>query len=195
MEALATEHELTSVLRAAREGDPDAFEELYQATILELKSWVAYHCYRWDMVEDCLQQTYISAYHALADFDMDRPVLPWLKGIARHHIGKYIRSQQRVQNREHQAFLMQQQERLTIIEDQMSDDQDIAPRLSDCLSRMGEHLRDLIWQRYVEQKSVQQIAEVAGKTANALSVVLHRARRALKNCVAQSDASVSEHHE
>lgn len=109
---VATDTELVDAVYAVQTGDSQAFETIYEQTIIEMKSWVAYHCHNWDMVEECLQQTYIAAYHSLPGFDPERPLLPWLKGIARHQIGKYLRSQQRQQNREHQAFLHTQQQRL-----------------------------------------------------------------------------------
>ena len=179
--------QLTSAIMAARDGDDQAFEVIYRETVLELKSWIAYHSYHWDMIEECLQQTYIAAFHGLPTFELDRPLIPWLKGIARHQIGKYLRSQQRLKQREHQAFLQQQQIRLDQDDPLLAEEQGISDRLSQCLQKLNQRLRGLVWRRYVDRASVNEIAESEGKTVNALNVLFFRTRRSLQQCVENAE--------
>ena len=175
--------ELAEVVSQVKNGDRAAYDDIYRGTILELKAWVAYRCHSWDMVEECLQRTYITAYHQLDRFDASRPLMPWLKGVARNEIGKYLREHGRRSKRDLKAFLQAQEDRNHDTTLLLDDQQELAPQLADCLSRLGESLRTMIWRRYVEEKSVKDIATELGRTSNSLSVALHRARGALRSCL------------
>jgi RNA polymerase sigma-70 factor (ECF subfamily) len=183
--AETTSQELAEVITQVKNGDRSAYDEVYRGTILELKAWVAYRCHSWDMVEECLQRTYITAYRQLERFDESKPLVPWLKGIARNEIGKYLRENGRRSQRDLKAFLDAQVDRNDQEDLLLDDNQELAPQLADCLSRLGESLRTMIWRRYVEEKSVKDIATELGRTSNSLSVALHRARGALRTCLSK----------
>lgn len=55
--------------------------------------------------------------------------------------------------------------------------------LSRCLDELTERSRSIVLLREVEGQSEKRIAEKLGSTANAVCVALHRARKALRECV------------
>ena len=179
--------DLANTVRSVQDGNRKDYDDIYQATIMEMKGWMAYRCHSWDMVEECLQRTYITAYKNIQSFDADKQLLPWLKGIARNEVGKYLRESARRSNRDHKAFLKQQADAI-MASGPIDDDKELTPQLAECLSRLGESLRTMIWRRYVEEKAVKDIATELGRTCNALSVSLHRARGALKKCPSKGAA-------
>lgn len=178
---VATDEPQHSLASRARSGSRDAFDALYHATVSDLKAFIAYRSHRWDMIEECLQNTYITAYRQLDRFDPERPFAAWLKGIARNEIGKYLRRLHISSKGGERALLDTQLARVGSSDDE---DEDLSSRLAHCLQRLGEGTRSLIWQRYVEERPVQSMAERAQRTANAISVSLHRARSALRKCIA-----------
>src|SRR5690348_10433707 len=79
MEALDTE---AAALRAARDGDPDAFPRLVEPFRREL----LVHCYRilgsLDDAEDLLQETLLRAWRSIAGFEGRASLRSWLYKIA-----------------------------------------------------------------------------------------------------------------
>lgn len=61
--------------------------------------------------------------------------------------------------------------------------------LKRCLDRLDRRSRDLVVERYQEAISVKNIAESRGKTANAISLMLHRIREDLGRCIRTQVAS------
>lgn len=61
--------------------------------------------------------------------------------------------------------------------------------LVECLGAMPQAQRELVRLRYSENASVQTLARQMGKSANAVSKVLHRARMSLLECVKQKLAA------
>ena len=55
--------------------------------------------------------------------------------------------------------------------------------LGHCLAKLPDHLHDVVTMKYVNNLSVQRIAEQIGRSANAVRILLCRARRALAECL------------
>lgn len=165
------------------DGDEAAFEAVYRRTSDELRAWIAFRCYRLEMVDECLQRTYITAYRHRQRYRPGASLTAWLKGIARNEIGKFLREGRRV--------IASRQVPLECVlaaddagVDAGDDDSAVLERLRQCLGRLGERTRDLVWRRYAEGASVQGLAAEQRRQAGAVSVALHRARRALLDCLA-----------
>lgn len=67
-----------------REGDPDAFAELYAATYDMLYRSVYSFLRNPDDVHDALQEIYISVYKNIGSLKLDRLLLPWMLQITYH---------------------------------------------------------------------------------------------------------------
>lgn len=67
-----------------REGDPDAFAELYNATYDTL--WRSVCCFfrQPDDIRDAMQEIYMSVYKNIGSLKLDRLLLPWMRQIAYH---------------------------------------------------------------------------------------------------------------
>jgi RNA polymerase sigma factor (sigma-70 family) len=81
------------VLRA-RGGDQDAFRDLYAAWSRPILGLLR-HLFLGDKTkaEDALEETFVRAFAALGQFDVERPFGPWVKEIARN----VVRDTQRAQ--------------------------------------------------------------------------------------------------
>ena len=79
-----------------REGDPDAFAELYENTHEAVYRYVYYFMKNQDPVEDIVQEVYIAVYRNLPNLKVDMVLLPWIKQIAYHECCDYIRRERGV---------------------------------------------------------------------------------------------------
>jgi len=84
-------------VRLARQGDAGAWELLVQAYQQPVFRLAYLLLGDGDDAEDVAQETFIRAYHALASFDADRPLRPWLMRITtnlchnwRRSVGRYL---------------------------------------------------------------------------------------------------------
>ncbi len=74
-----------------REGDADAFAELYGATYDIIYRNVYYILHNREDILDVLQETYISVYENIDSLKIDRLLLPWMKQIAYRASCNFIR--------------------------------------------------------------------------------------------------------
>jgi len=64
--------------------------------------------------------------------------------------------------------------------------------LQECIEQLSERARNILLLRDVENMTTQAIAKRMGSNTNAVCVALHRARRALRTCVALGAADERE---
>ena len=74
-----------------REGDSDAFAELYGATYDTLYRNVYYFLHNPEDIHDALQEIYISVFKNIGSLKIDRLLLPWMRQIAYHTCCDFVR--------------------------------------------------------------------------------------------------------
>lgn len=155
-------------------GSLEAFEELVSRYERRVFGFVLRSCSNATDAREITQDTFLKAYHALAQFDPAKPFAPWLFTIARR---KCI-DRHRTLRLEEAATVPDPPdpdnpaELLALKED------------SNALWECAHHLLPLVefqalWLRYAEEMNVQQIALVLGKTRTHVKVLLFRARQRL----------------
>ena len=131
-------------------------------------------------VEDVVQEVAVAVARGYAASDRSRPFVPWALGIARHKVADF----QRKSFRNKQVFdsdLLKTIERAhREIEPEA---QDIRRALDTCVERLQDKGKTLVQMRYTDNLMPAQIAERIGMTANAVTVGLHRIRKALSECI------------
>lgn len=104
----------------------------------------------------------------------------WALAIARNHIHKRYRSNQRDKH----IFKSEALEALAGAYERLSDSSDeMRAALEQCVDQLPDRSRKIIELRYQQNKRVDGIANMLGSTANAVSGVLFRVRQALKDCI------------
>ena len=130
--------------------------------------------------EDVLQETATAALDDFASYDMQRPFLPWVMGIARFRILTYYRRHANEKLQFDDATLAAFAEAHASMEAESSERRHA---LNMCLERVRGRQRKALQMRYEEGFSVQQIAAALSTTANAISLLLHKVRKSLATCV------------
>jgi RNA polymerase sigma-70 factor (ECF subfamily) len=97
MTAMEREYEL-SLVRRVRDGDTQAFDEIYDAFNPRLYNFLRRMSKRPDIAEDLLEETWLRLVSSAARFDVDTRLAPWLFTVARNLYLSYCRSRVREQS-------------------------------------------------------------------------------------------------
>ncbi len=132
------------------------------------------------LVDDILQETNLVIWRKAAEYEPDRPFMPWACRIAFFQ----VKAARRDNFRDRHVFDSELVDILAAEGETSPDstgDLDIA--LRDCLAELPEQKRQLILSRYHPDSSVKDLAASRSETPGALSVELHRIRRVLESCI------------
>jgi RNA polymerase sigma-70 factor (ECF subfamily) len=131
-------------------------------------------------VEDLVQEVAQACAEKFASFDRQRSFVAWALGIARHRLMKYYRTR-------HRDRLVLSEPALERLEAALERAQPEVERrreaLKHCLSRIDGRRREVLDMRYNQNAKVNEVAERLGMSSSAVSVMLHRVRAALFDCV------------
>ncbi|MFW5750904.1 MAG: sigma-70 family RNA polymerase sigma factor [Planctomycetota bacterium] len=138
-----------------------------------------------DLAEDLFQEVFITAVDKSADFRSGTDFLAWIRAIARNKVLDALRRQRR-RRRRHPLL---EPHTIDLLVNAAPAVDDVWDRhrvaLRRCLQDLPERLRTLLRQRYAEDQAPVAIARAHSSSAGAISVALHRARRALRGCIRQ----------
>ncbi|MCX5665068.1 MAG: sigma-70 family RNA polymerase sigma factor [Planctomycetota bacterium] len=135
-------------------------------------------------VDDVFQETIITAWKRIDEFDRSRPFGPWLRGIARNHILSSARKNRRY--RAHLTELMQQRIALQFDKVDQAAGDSFSQRISelhDCIARLKEDAHEAIDLVYVRGLDAAAAAKALGTTDETFRKRLYRARLALAECL------------
>ena len=135
-------------------------------------------------VDDVFQETIITAWKRIDQFDRSRPFGPWLRGIARNHILSSARKNRRY--RTHLTELMQQRIALQFDKVDQAAGDSFSQRISelhDCIARLKEDAHEAIDLVYVRGLDAAAAAKALGTTDETFRKRLYRARLALAECL------------
>jgi RNA polymerase sigma-70 factor (ECF subfamily) len=130
--------------------------------------------------EDVLQETALVLFRKFAEYDEQRPFLPWALGIARFQ----VMGMQRDSARSRVVFDDEVLEKLT--EAWAAQAPEVSERsvtLESCMERLPSHAQRMVQLRYFEDLNAEQISQQLGGTAAAIRVTLQRIREQLRACI------------
>lgn len=174
----------------AREGDAAAFSELVLRHQWAVRAFLLVRLSRKDEAEDLAQETFVTAWRRLRDFDGGRPFVPWLRGIAMNLLRNHLRKFKEAPiggDEALQAILDGAMERW----EAAADEGPRAVALAECLTGVDGPARDLLDARYVEGLSLEELCARTGRKQSALTMKLHRLRQSLAECIERKMAAVA----
>lgn len=159
----------------AREGDLSAFDELVRRH--HGRIWRFHHVMTRDphWAADLTQETFLTAFRRLEQYDPARPWLPWLLAIARHKCTDHWRRRgpETLQLEPSLSAPGSDPRQATADRETWHDLWDWAHRHLPLLQVQA------LWLRYHEDLPVRTIARILGKAETHVKVLLFRARRTL----------------
>lgn len=130
--------------------------------------------------EDLLQETAAVVAEKFTTFDSSRPFTTWVLGIARNKLLHHMRTQSNDKHVFDDTMIGKIAAAYAEMEPEISSMQSA---LETCVERVQGRSRKLIEMRYVRELTPAKIAALTGMNANAVAVMLHRVRRALRECI------------
>lgn len=176
-------------LRAAAGGDGDALTRLYDAHVDGLYAFVYYRVGRdQSLAEDIVQETFTTALGRPADYDPGRgSVASWLTTLSRNVIRDHLRAHRRADE------VAERWDRIDASLAQLYDALARSPLPGDVLARvetrdlvtmtiahLPESYRVALARKYVDDRSLEDLASELGVSVDAAKSLLARARRAFK---------------
>jgi len=162
-----------ALVEALRAGDPEApavFIERFQGLVFGLCLRMLGH--RQD-AEDIAQETFLRAIRSVWGFDNNRPLRPWLLGIAAN------RCRTALAKRAKQPTPSEPPDDLVDPKAKLADPDDLAGELARALDRLQPHYR-LVFTLYHDQGlPYEEISQIMNRPVGTVKTWLHRARRQL----------------
>jgi RNA polymerase sigma factor (sigma-70 family) len=170
------------LIAAVRSGDSRAFADLYREHVESVRR-VAYHLVGdSDATADAVQDTFTRALQHLGDLREPDRFRPWLLSIARHAATDQLRARKRVTSLDdsHDELLASTGPG----PESVAEVRELADQVQGCVAGLSR--RDAAAVTMVTQLgfSPSQVADALGVTPGAAKVIVHRARRRLRNALA-----------
>ena len=176
MKTLTIRSERDLVAKAAA-GSREAFDSLvdlhYQA--------VYAHAYRIlrnsDDASDATQTAFVKALRSIAEFDVERPMRPWLYRICGNVCIDLARARHRTnESIDKHAYMLESQDDL----EGSAEQNDLREKILKAIMNLPEKYRRILILRHYEQMAVEEIAEALDAPEGTIKSWLFRARAMLK---------------
>lgn len=179
----ADERDDAALVAAVLAGDQRAFTHLMRRHKDGLYRLIRGYVGEASEAHDLLQETFVSAWHALARFDRRRALGVWLKRIALNKCRDWSR------RRAVRQFFYKAEDidrpGLDIEEPTTSDAERESKlaRLDEAIAALPSGIKEPLLLSLIDDMSHQQIGEALGLTAKAVEVRIYRAKAALKQAL------------
>jgi RNA polymerase sigma-70 factor (ECF subfamily) len=162
--------------RAVLAGDRHAWRTLYNSAFESLFAYVQWRCGGLrDATEDIVQETWLVAVRKIAQFDPHKADFrTWIRGIAANLIRNYFRATRR---RPATSGMVSE---LPASAGRPADLDDTADRIAQALTELPEHYEAVLRAKYLDRRSMEDIAAEQRTTVKAVESLLSRARAAFE---------------
>jgi RNA polymerase sigma-70 factor (ECF subfamily) len=157
--------------------DERQFRTWYDQVAPRVYAYLVSRCSSAVVAEELTQQTFIAAVRQAATYDGRDDAVPWLIGIARHHLASHFRTLEREERRRERMVLRE----LTVMDEGREWAQ---VRRRDSVARALRSLpamqRAVLVLRFFDGLAVREIAAEIGRSESAAESLLGRARIAFE---------------
>ena len=175
----------SDLIRQARQGDPDAWENLvvsHQAAVFRLAYLLLGDP---DDAEDAAQETFLRAWHALHRFDASRPLRPWLMQI----VSNLVSNRRRSLGRQFNALMRFTRQP---VDPPSSLPEDDSRSLWQAVRTLSFQHQQVIYLRFFLGLGEQEMSETLGVAPGTVKSRLHRALAALRSEIERSFPHLQE---
>lgn len=179
---MSTPGDLSTLMRAARRGDDDAYRRLLTAVAAWLRGiarrGLATAGRGIDDSEDIVQETLLAMHLKRDTWDETQPIEPWLRAIAHHKLVDHLR-------RRGFAPHVDIEDLADTLAAPDGGDADGAADARHLLSGLPERQRRIVESISMEGESAREVGVRLGMSEGAVRVALHRALKALATAYRQ----------
>ncbi|HEV2492378.1 MAG TPA: sigma-70 family RNA polymerase sigma factor [Terriglobia bacterium] len=172
----------TDWVARVQRGDREAFTPLVERHERRVRSLVYHLVRRRDEVEDITQEIFIKAFKNIRSYNGESSFGTWLGRIAVNHCYDYLRREQKARVSYHWQMAEEAGRRMEENLEQhqpLSVEEEIALRdlAAKLLERAPADDRVILSLKELEDRSIEEIAELLDLRVNTVKVRLHRARK------------------
>lgn len=180
-ETAAVEIDEALLIQRARQGDSQAFVEIYERCYPPVFRYVFYRVGGQEAAEDLASEVFVRMVAGMPRFQpKGRPILAWLYTIARNLVTDYHRKNARIE--------------LSPLEDDLATSSHNNPEQTaerhfthNCLRRALTHLtedqKQMIVLKFIEGREIAEIAAIMNKNERAIRSLQHRALAAMGRAI------------
>lgn len=166
------------VLAERADRDFNAFTVLYKRYLCRIYGFVKSHIADESVAEDLTAQTFFKALSRAHSFKGHGRYESWLFSIARNHISSYRKRRRRgplsFGNVPDAADPAPSPAAEAV-------NREIQAEIRALIDRLPRAQREVVSLRYLEDLSIEEIAEVTGRSRGGIRILLHRARNSLRS--------------
>ena len=166
---------IASVLRKDRKASAEFVERFVDSVYAYVRHRLLP---RADLVEDLVQDVFLSAWESLPSFRGDSPVRSWLIGIARHHVEDHYR--ERLREPLPQEGEAEPVDPVQLRLEEVLDHKRLCSKTNEVMGSLPEIYSIALRWRYWEKRSTHEMAAATGRTEKAIERILARARALFK---------------
>jgi RNA polymerase sigma-70 factor (ECF subfamily) len=130
--------------------------------------------------EDLLQETAAVVAEKFTTYDPSRSFVSWVLGVARNKLLHHLRTDSNDRHVFDESTVREITDLYAEMEPELAA---MTAALETCVDRVTGRPRKLLEMRYVRELTPAKIAVLTGMQAGAVAVMLHRVRRALRDCI------------
>jgi RNA polymerase sigma-70 factor, ECF subfamily len=163
--------------RAVLAGDEHAWRTWYEEHFAAVRAYVLWRCGGLhDRADEVTQETWLTAVRRVRDFDPARgDFRRWLRGIAAHLLHNLFRKDQR-----RNGQVPTRAEPTGPPADAALEERERAERVAGALAALPDRYEAVLRARYLEGRTVEEIAAAGGQTPKTIESLLTRARQAFR---------------
>ena len=172
--------------RRLRNRDREAFAAVYDEHVKEINRFIYFKVGSQEEANDLTSLVFLKAWHHIQNKTLEdaRTVRALLYKITRNAIIDYYREN----GRKAVVSLDNEREPLEIIDESLNPEErlDVAANLALIrreLPRLKEEYREAIIMRFISDLSLEEIAEITGKSKGNVRVLIHRSLNALRELI------------
>ncbi len=171
-----THRDVQSLFRDAKEGNPQAFEEIYKAYAKPLYRYIYLRTQSKEVSEDLLQEVFIQIYKQIGTMRVDeRGPLPFFFTIARNKVIDYWRTKKDTVPLDEEIMHGELEE--PVLDDRVEKATDVFL----LLQTLPPLYRDVLSFSFIQELSTAQIADILHKTPDNIRKIKSRALQVLRN--------------
>jgi RNA polymerase sigma-70 factor (ECF subfamily) len=165
--------------RVYRSADKQAFSRLHELHVERIHRFVAFKVARPEEADEITSEVFFRAWEYMTSQKVDN-LTAFLYKVARNIIADHYRKSKRTEP------LTEERAAVTASPGSFVHDLEVheeAEQLLELMAGLKPEHREVLIMRYQDEMSIAEIAEVLDKNSNAVRVLLHRAKQAIKRKV------------
>ncbi|MEO8610513.1 MAG: sigma-70 family RNA polymerase sigma factor [Chloroflexota bacterium] len=176
------------LLQRAQKGNAEAFAQLYRANVQAIYRYIYHRVNDVHLAEDLTGDVFTRALKSMATYrDQGKPFVAWLYRIAHARVVDYYRMTNR---RPVESDVEAEPIPVNANMDEGILRRHMAKALHEAIGTLTDEQQQVVILRFIEGQSIETVADMMGKNANAIKALQHRALRTLAGRLERSGFDV-----